>query len=59
MLDEGRITEVGSYQQLLSHCGAFSEFLKNYLLEAKEEEFEEPEEEDGGMISFISHVLMF
>ncbi|ESO87141.1 hypothetical protein LOTGIDRAFT_107213, partial [Lottia gigantea] len=33
VLVDGRISEAGSFQELLDHNGAFSSFLKNYLLE--------------------------
>lgn len=31
MLDNGKIVEIGTYEELLSKSGGFSEFLKNYL----------------------------
>lgn len=37
---EGRVSEMGSYQELLSQNGAFSEFLRNYALEDIMEEDE-------------------
>ncbi len=30
---EGRVSEMGSYQELLKQNGAFAEFLRNYALE--------------------------
>lgn len=33
VLVEGRVSEMGSYQELLSQNGAFAEFLRNYSLE--------------------------
>lgn len=30
---EGRVSEMGSYQELLKQNGAFAEFLRNYSLE--------------------------
>ena len=30
VMDKGRISEVGSYEELIDHSGAFSEFLQNY-----------------------------
>ena len=46
VLDEGRISAIGSYQELLLQGGAFAEFLKNYLAEAYEDEEElDPESE--------------
>ncbi|XP_013404197.1 multidrug resistance-associated protein 1 [Lingula anatina] len=45
VLTKGVISEIGTYQELLSHNGAFAEFIKNYLNE-KESESESEEEED-------------
>uniref|UniRef100_A0A668AAK9 ATP-binding cassette, sub-family C (CFTR/MRP), member 3 n=1 Tax=Myripristis murdjan TaxID=586833 RepID=A0A668AAK9_9TELE len=42
---EGRVSEMGSYQQLLKENGAFAEFLRNYALEDIVEEDEATEEE--------------
>ena len=39
-LVDGKISEMGSYNDLISHAGAFAEFLKNYLKEELEEEIE-------------------
>uniref|UniRef100_A0A671VKK2 ATP-binding cassette, sub-family C (CFTR/MRP), member 3 n=1 Tax=Sparus aurata TaxID=8175 RepID=A0A671VKK2_SPAAU len=46
---EGRVSEMGSYQELLSQNGAFAEFLRNYSLEDIIEEDEATDEiiEDG------------
>ncbi|XP_070847153.1 ATP-binding cassette sub-family C member 3 isoform X2 [Chaetodon trifascialis] len=41
---EGRVSEMGSYQELLSQNGAFSEFLRNYALEDIMEEDESTDE---------------
>uniref|UniRef100_A0A3P8UPJ9 ATP binding cassette subfamily C member 3 n=1 Tax=Cynoglossus semilaevis TaxID=244447 RepID=A0A3P8UPJ9_CYNSE len=43
---EGRVSEMGSYQELLKQNGAFAEFLRNYALEdfTGEEEILEDEE---------------
>lgn len=30
---DGRVSEMGSYQELLKQNGAFAEFLRNYSLE--------------------------
>lgn len=38
VLVDGQISEIGSYQQLLDHDGAFAQFLKNYLSEEMEKE---------------------
>ena len=38
VLADGQISEMGSYRQLLSHDGAFAQFLKNYLSDEMEKE---------------------
>ena len=49
VLDEGGVSEVGTYQQLLKNNGAFAEFLRTYLSEevdsARQEEEAEMKEE--------------
>ncbi|XP_052070953.1 multidrug resistance-associated protein 1-like isoform X2 [Mytilus californianus] len=45
-LVDGKISEMGSYSDLISHAGAFAEFLKNYLNEELEKEDLEDEIED-------------
>ena len=40
MLTHGKISEVGSYQELLKNSGAFAEFLRNYLTS------EDPEDDE-------------
>lgn len=37
---DGRVSEMGSYQDLLKQNGAFAEFLRNYALEDIMEEDE-------------------
>lgn len=59
---DGRVSEMGSYQELLSQNGAFSEFLRNYALD----DILEEEEDDGTsstssilcVISLISECLI-
>ncbi|KAM7382140.1 hypothetical protein PAMA_012825 [Pampus argenteus] len=41
---DGRVSEMGSYQELLKQNGAFAEFLRNYALEDITEEDEETDE---------------
>ena len=38
VLRDGEIVEMGSYEELLGHEGAFAEFLQTYLQEAEEED---------------------
>ena len=44
VLRNGRIDEMGSYQELLGHRGAFSEFISTYLKETEEEPEAMPDE---------------
>eukprot|EP00079_Xenopus_tropicalis_P030763 XP_012826972.1 PREDICTED: canalicular multispecific organic anion transporter 2 isoform X2 [Xenopus tropicalis] len=48
VLVDGRVTEMGSYQELLKQNGAFSEFLRNYAFddEVEEEDITIPDEEE-------------
>ncbi len=43
VIDQGQISEIGSYDELLSHNGPFAQFLKTFLLK---EESDESEDED-------------
>ncbi len=46
VLVDGRVSETGSYQDLLSQNGAFADFLRNYLTQEDEDESElDPEGE--------------
>ncbi|XP_013391801.1 multidrug resistance-associated protein 1-like [Lingula anatina] len=45
VLLDGRISETGTYEELLSHNGAFAQFLKTYLTQADDED----EESDEGL----------
>ena len=37
VLVDGKISEMGSYQELLDQNGAFSDFLRNYLTQEEED----------------------
>ena len=39
----GRITEMGSYENLINHDGPFAQYLKNYLIEEAEDNVDDPE----------------
>ena len=41
----GEVSEVGSYEELLSHDGAFAQFLKTYL--TQEESDSEEDDAEG------------
>ncbi|XP_063398260.1 multidrug resistance-associated protein 1-like isoform X1 [Mytilus trossulus] len=40
---DGSVSECGSYDELLSHDGAFAQFLKMYLIQTEDEEEEDPD----------------
>ncbi|KAH3867554.1 hypothetical protein DPMN_030686 [Dreissena polymorpha] len=40
---DGTITETGTYEELVSHDGAFAQFLRHYMLEEEEGEEEDQE----------------
>ncbi|XP_067661101.1 multidrug resistance-associated protein 1-like [Haliotis asinina] len=43
VMNDGCITETGSYDELMSHDGQFAQFLKTYLIEQDEDESDDPE----------------
>ncbi|BFZ17594.1 hypothetical protein BsWGS_20633 [Bradybaena similaris] len=43
VMDQGQITELGTYEQLMSHNGPFAAFVRTYLLEHEDEEIDDPE----------------
>ncbi|XP_013411118.1 multidrug resistance-associated protein 1 [Lingula anatina] len=49
VLSSGEISEIGTYQELLSHNGAFSEFIKTYLNAEEESSESEDDEETSEM----------
>ena len=51
VMHDGRISERGSYEELVSHDGPFAQFLKVYLTEVfeVEEEQEDPESKTLGL----------
>lgn len=48
VITDGRISEIGSYEELMDHDGPFAQFLKAYLIEKAEteEDDEDAVEED-------------
>ena len=48
VMTDGRISEMGSYDELLSHDGHFAQFLKTYLQQSNDDEDEDPESEQCG-----------
>ena len=53
---DGAVSEMGSYDELLSHEGAFAQFLKMYLIQTEDEEEEDPE---GGFEWSIMNSFFF
>lgn len=45
VMTDGRISEMGTYNELLSHNGAFAQFLTTYLTQQDESEDDEDDEE--------------
>lgn len=45
VLTNGEISEVGSYEELLSHNGVFAQFLKDYLMSDDSEEDDDTDTE--------------
>ncbi|XP_069110716.1 ATP-binding cassette sub-family C member 3-like [Argopecten irradians] len=45
VLDNGKVTEVGSYDELLSHAGAFAKFLQTYFVQTEDESDDEEDPE--------------
>lgn len=43
VLIDGKITEMGTYDELLGHDGAFAQFLKTYLTQENPDEEEDEE----------------
>ncbi|XP_048239875.1 multidrug resistance-associated protein 1-like [Haliotis rufescens] len=43
VMTNGLISEIGSYDELLSHNGPFAQFLRTYFLESEDEDGEDPE----------------
>ncbi|XP_048240018.1 multidrug resistance-associated protein 1-like [Haliotis rufescens] len=43
VMTSGKISEIGSYNQLMSHHGAFSQFLMTYFTESKDDDESEDE----------------
>ena len=44
-LVDGKISEVGTFKQLMDHAGAFAEFIHNYLMTEDEETLDELDED--------------
>ncbi|XP_052061601.1 multidrug resistance-associated protein 1-like [Mytilus californianus] len=58
VMSDGVISEMGSYEELMSHEGPFAQFLKAYLIQkAETEDDEEEEEEDPEIQQMKSKIL--
>lgn len=51
VMDNGSISEMGSYEQLMAHDGAFAEFLRTYLINTESED--ESDDEGRSFVSFF------
>ena len=61
VLQDGCISEVGSFKQLIQQSGAFADFLKNYLMDILVEDEEEKDQQldaDSTMASLPPSQLM-
>ena len=47
VMEAGRIQEMGSYEELLNHRGAFSFFLQSTLLHGQDDKSDEDEDEES------------
>ena len=47
VMQDGKISERGSYEELMSHDGPFAQFLKTYLAEMASDREEDEESEDS------------
>ncbi|KAL5019773.1 hypothetical protein ScPMuIL_002665 [Solemya velum] len=56
VMEDGRISEMGTYEELLSHDGPFAQFLKTYLTQAKDDD-EEDDEEDPEIQKIRTQIL--
>ena len=52
-MDQGVVAEVGSYEELMSHDGAFAKFMKTYLTEQHSDDSDSDEE--GKLPASILH----
>ena len=43
VMDNGTISEMGTYDELMTHNGAFAQFLLQYLTQGPEEGIDDPE----------------
>ncbi|KAJ8315796.1 hypothetical protein KUTeg_007946 [Tegillarca granosa] len=55
VIDKGRISEMGTYDELLDHAGAFAKFLQTYLTQTEDSEDEE-DPEGNGINIFVNKV---
>ena len=43
VMDQGKITEAGSYKELMTHDGPFAQFIRTHLLEHQDDDLDDPE----------------
>ena len=59
VISNGEISEIGSYNELLTHNGAFAQFLKTFLLKEDSEDSESDDPESTPQIFKISNEIIF
>ena len=50
VMDNGKISEVGSYEQLMAHDGAFAQFLRTYLVNTESDDESDNEGIKGALL---------
>ena len=59
VISNGEISEIGSYDELLTHNGAFAQFLKTFLLKEDSEDSESDDPESTPKIFKIPSEIVF
>ena len=59
VISNGEISEIGSYDELLTHNGAFAQFLKTFLLKEDSEDSESDDPESMPKIFKIPSEMVF
>ena len=47
VMKDGQITEVGTYEELVTHDGPFAQFLKEHLTQEQMDGFDEEDDPEG------------
>lgn len=61
VLSNGQISEIGTYEELMTHNGAFAQFLTTYLTQHNNEDsdVDEEEEEDGKCSDLLPEINLY